>query len=259
MQNNCSKTDVTYAGFWVRLAAYTIDSIIVFFGLLLVRFMLSGILALAEGTALGGNILFHYTLKDIVLYVFQVIYFILFTYLAGTTPGKWLMNLRVVGADRHEKLSLTDVLYRETIGRFLCSLTIGIGYILAGVDKEKRGLHDILCDTRVVYEKKVKVYRVYQGPPAGNAPAGNVPMGNVPVGNTPMGNAPTGNPQGRPPQMPPVQVTPPQMWQQPPKRPVPPRTPSAGNMPAEQTPPRDMDNSPQSPHPEDTEERNPQL
>ena len=29
-------------------------------------------------------------------------------------------------------------------------------------DKEKRGFHDMLCDTRVVYEKKVKMYLEYQ-------------------------------------------------------------------------------------------------
>ncbi len=28
---------------------------------------------------------------------------------------------------------------------------------MAGIDGEKRGLHDILCDTRVIYAKKIKV------------------------------------------------------------------------------------------------------
>lgn len=160
---------LTYAGFWVRLAAYTIDSVIVFFGLLFVRLFASGLLSLTEGTALGGNVLFHYTLKDIILYISQVLYFILFTYCTGTTPGKRLMNLYVVGADE-EKLSLLDVVYRETIGRFLCGLTVFIGYILIGVDKEKRGLHDMLCDTRVVYRKRIKAYPGVQMPPNMNIP-----------------------------------------------------------------------------------------
>ena len=71
------------------------------------------------------------------------------------------MNLRVVPADRNEKLSFVDVLYRETVGRFLCGISIWIGYIIVGIDKEKRGFHDMLCDTRVVYEKKVKMYPEY--------------------------------------------------------------------------------------------------
>ena len=41
MQNSYSSRDTEYAGFWVRLAAYVIDSIIVFFGLLFVRLFLS--------------------------------------------------------------------------------------------------------------------------------------------------------------------------------------------------------------------------
>ena len=94
MQNNCDKKrDVTYAGFWVRLAAYVIDSVIVFFGLLFVRLFSSGIFSMLEGTALGGNVLFDYTLKDIVLYGFQVMYFVLFLYYTGTTPGKRLSEL----------------------------------------------------------------------------------------------------------------------------------------------------------------------
>ena len=172
MQNSYSSRDTEYAGFWVRLAAYVIDSIIVFFGLLFVRLFLSGIMSVLSDTLIGGNILFHYTLKDILLYGFQVLYFILCTYLTGTTLGKRAMNLRVVSADG-QKLTILNVVYRETIGRFLCSISVGIGYIIAGVDREKRGLHDILCDTRVIYAKRVKVipvYPRYQAPPMPGQP-----------------------------------------------------------------------------------------
>ena len=121
-----------------------------------------GIGALISGTILDENVLFHYSLKDIVLYIFKVMYFVLLTWCTGTTIGKRLMNLRVVSADRNEKLSFVDVLYRETVGRFLCGISIWIGYIIVGIDKEKRSFHDMLCDTRVVYEKKVKMYPEYQ-------------------------------------------------------------------------------------------------
>ena len=159
MQNSYSKEEVTYAGFWVRLAAYLIDSMIVFLGLLVVRLILSGVVSAAKDTVLGGNLLFQYNLKDIVLYILEALYFILFTYYTGTTLGKKVMNLKVVRADGEDKLSLFTVIYRETIGRFLCSFIAGIGYLMVGIDSEKRGLHDILCDTRVIYAKKVKVYK----------------------------------------------------------------------------------------------------
>ena len=152
-----------FAGFWVRLAAYSIDMAIVTVGLLIVRLLFIGINSLIAGTFLEGEILFHYTLKDIVLYLLQVVYFVLFTYHTGTTLGKKAMNLRVICKESEEKLSLLTVIYRETIGRFLSGLILCIGYLIIGIDKEKRGLHDILCDTRVIYAKKVKVYPVYQG------------------------------------------------------------------------------------------------
>lgn len=155
MQNSYSNS---FAGFWARLFAYLIDQVIVFAVLLLVRVILSGVVSAAEGTPLGGNLLFQYDLKDIVLYLLQALYFITLTYYTGTTLGKRLMNLRVVPAVQGQKLSLLTVIYRETIGRFLSSVFVCIGYLLIAVDKEKRGFHDILCDTRVIYAKKVKVY-----------------------------------------------------------------------------------------------------
>lgn len=199
--------EIVYAGFWVRLAAYTIDSFIVFAGLLIVRLFLLGMSSLTEGTPLGGNILFHYTLKDILLYGVQVFYFILCTYHAGTTPGKRVMNLRVVSAGEEEKLSFFNVLYRETVGRFLSGLVLCIGYILIGIDKEKRGLHDMLCDTRVIYGRRIKVYPVYQVPPvfsgAGTSPAQKV----YPPNMTGPGRPPVQQGAGIPP-VPPMQQGP---------------------------------------------------
>ena len=166
-QNGCEKPE--NAGFWVRLAAYVLDSLIVFAGLLIVRLIFAGI-SLAGGDAITGtDILFHYSLKDIVLYVLKVLYFIAFTYLTGTTLGKRAMNLQVVSKNPEEKLTLLNVVYRETVGRFLCSFPVNIGYIVAGLDPEKRGFHDMLCDTRVVYLKKIKVWTVHKVPEKGNA------------------------------------------------------------------------------------------
>ena len=149
-----NQESLVYAGFWVRFAAYALDSLIVFAGLLIVRLIFVGISLAGGGAVTGTDILFHYSLKDIVLYGLKVLYFIAFTYLTGTTLGKRAMNLQVVSENPDGKLTLLDVVYRETVGRFLCSLPVNIGYIVAGIDSEKRGFHDMLCDTRVVYQKK---------------------------------------------------------------------------------------------------------
>ncbi len=161
MQNSQSVTEnPDYAGFWVRFAAYAIDSAVVFAGLLIVRLIFAGISLAGGGAITGTDILFHYSLKDMVLYGLKVLYFITFTYLTGTTLGKKAMNLRVVSKNPEEKLTLLNLVYRETVGRFLCSLPVNIGYIVAGIDSEKRGFHDMLCDTRVVYQKKIKPWMV---------------------------------------------------------------------------------------------------
>ncbi len=169
-----------------------IDLGIVWIGLLFVKLVIN-IVSFAGGDLFRSRLLFHYTLRDIILYLLQVVYFILLTYYTETTPGKRLLNLRVVSADRG-KLSFVNVVYRETVGRFLCGLSIGIGYIMAGVDREKRGLHDMLCDTRVIYAKKIKVIPKYQAlamyPPMPPVPPSAPPYGRPPGGNGAGGYAP---------------------------------------------------------------------
>lgn len=170
-----AQEEAVYAGFWVRLAAFLLDHIIVFVILLAARLVLIPVTSLTKGTFLDGNILFQYSLKDILLYVVQVLYFILCTYYTGSTLGKKALNLRVESAVKGQELRLIDVVYRETVGRFLCSISIGIGYLLVALDKEKRGIHDMLSDTRVVYAKRVKIYPFYA------VPKPVVSGGNVPV------------------------------------------------------------------------------
>ena len=59
------------------------------------------------------------------------------------------MKLTVI-TDEGTQLCFFRTLYRETVGRFLTGILL-IGYIAAGCDFEKRGFHDRLCDTRVIY------------------------------------------------------------------------------------------------------------
>lgn len=183
-QENGSCQVQVYAGFWARLAAYLIDLVLVCLGQLVVRLVLFlSFGMLWENNPLDQSFLFQYTFRDGILYAAGVVYFVLCTYYAGATLGKKALNLKVISANE-EPLTLINVLYRESIGRFLSAFLLGAGYILVGITNEKKGLHDILCDTRVVYEKKIPTYingdinKRYQqvnvsgAPPAGPA----VPM-----------------------------------------------------------------------------------
>ncbi len=147
MQNQLENR--VYAGFFVRLVAFIIDSII--------AALLSGIVKLPFSlAAMGGveflkaNFIFEYSFLDVLGYIGVAAYFVLLTYFAHATPGKMLMRLEVV--TKGGEWTFLNVLYSETVGRFLSSL-LCIGYLAVFVTKEKQGFHDMLCDTYVVYAK----------------------------------------------------------------------------------------------------------
>ncbi len=149
------ENSVQYAGFFTRFAAFCLDSFITGLLLLVVRIpMLVDVLGGSNGL-LSTKVLFEFNGWDIIIYLLTCLYFVTLTYYSGATIGKRLFKIKVISTDR-EKLSFIDVLYRETIGRFLCTVTMNMGYILVGIDKEKRGFHDMLSDTRVVYDFEVK-------------------------------------------------------------------------------------------------------
>lgn len=146
---------VQYAGFFTRLGAFCIDSFIAGLLLLAVRIpMLVDIMGGSKGV-LSTKVLFEFSGWDILIYLLTCFYFVALTYHSGATIGKRLFRIKVISADE-EKLSFTDVLYRETIGRFLNAVAMNVGYLMVGIDKEKRGFHDMLCDTRVVYDFEEK-------------------------------------------------------------------------------------------------------
>ena len=152
MLNNNSD-DVLYAGFFVRLSAYAIDWTVLALPLLAVKIPTFFSKIFNPDAILLNPVLFNFNTIDIILYLLSVTYFTLMTYYTGATLGKKLLKIKVC-KDKGEKLSFIDVLYRESIGRYLSALIIWVGYILILVDPKNKGLHDILCDTVVVYDIK---------------------------------------------------------------------------------------------------------
>lgn len=76
-------------------------------------------------------------------------YFILFHGMGGQTIGKWLLGLRVVGADQE------PITYRQALTRcvgMLASAFLGLGFLWILFSREKRGWHDLLARTWVVRE-----------------------------------------------------------------------------------------------------------
>ena len=121
-----------YAGFMVRLAAAIIDSLI---------------------TGVPAAILTSFT--DIPAFgtVLSVVYYVLFTYYKGQTPGKMLLGLHVVDKNGH-KPNLKQVLMREVIGKAISALALLIGYLWIIWDPQKRAWHDHMAGTFVVKRER---------------------------------------------------------------------------------------------------------
>ncbi len=95
-------------------------------------------------------------------------YHVAFWAIAGRTPGKWLLGLRVVTADGRR-----PGVVRSTI-RFL-AYSVSIAPLLAGViaiafDPRRRAWHDRIARTQVVYDSRPLVHRLrVRLAPAGEA------------------------------------------------------------------------------------------
>ena len=155
MQTNTK--DQVYAGFFVRLTAFLVDMIIVNAALLVIRIPMWILSLNSPDNVLVRDFIFQYSIVDIVCYLLTVLYFTLLTYYTGATLGKKLFQLRVVSTE-DRKMTFFEVLYRESIGRFLSGVIMNLGYLLILAQKEHRGIHDLLADTSVIYYHEKKVY-----------------------------------------------------------------------------------------------------
>ena len=140
----------------MRLAAYLIDSLIIGSVLLSVRIPIWISSWVSKENIIVRDFIFKYSIADIVFYVLGVMYFILLTYKTGTTVGKKMLHLKVRSVEER-RMTFWEVVFRETVGRFLSSV-LYVGYIMIGVNKSKRGLHDFLSDTEVIYYHEEKEY-----------------------------------------------------------------------------------------------------
>ncbi len=137
-----------YGGFWIRFVAYVIDALIVGFTSVAVQAVLLPGLRFNSSSSLGAGALALVGIAYIVGVAIAATYEGLFVYKLGATPGKMVLGLRVVRPDGG------PVSLGRAIGRYFAKLLSTIirfiGFIMAGFDREKRGLHDILVDTRVI-------------------------------------------------------------------------------------------------------------
>ena len=137
-----------YAGFVTRFIAFGVDLVIIN--------VVAAAVALVVGlaaSALGvSQSLVNATLGlgGLTFLLWSAGYFVTFWSTAGQTPGARLMGIRVMGAEGEPAIRPRRAVVR-LFGMALAALPCFAGYLLVLVDDRRRGLHDRLARTVVVY------------------------------------------------------------------------------------------------------------
>jgi len=135
--------NLEYAGFWIRVGATIIDSI-------LLILLITPILTSIYGSSywLSGEVVqgfWDFTFS----WVFPAIAVIVFWFYKSATPGKMALKLKIVDASTGGKPSVGQLIIRY-LGYYVSSIPLFLGLIWVGIDRRKQGWHDKLANTVVI-------------------------------------------------------------------------------------------------------------
>nr|WP_321268419.1 RDD family protein [uncultured Sulfurimonas sp.] len=160
--------EVSYAGFWVRFVASFLDTLFLALPIAIVIYFLSDgnwfdfsqyqqniayamsgnadkALASQPQTSLKWELLFEVAVL--------VVTMIFWKKWRGATPGKKFLNIKIVDAKTLKDIDNTQAITRS-IGYIASTLSLLIGFIMVAFRNDKRGLHDLLAGTIVIYDEK---------------------------------------------------------------------------------------------------------
>ena len=140
--------EIKYAGFWIRFAAYIIDTILTAILCYCIQ-ALTGIPMerVIQVSSQTGATMTTYSVHAL------VVIFLYFTISTGSklqaSPGKNIVGLKVITNDGSRITYVRS--FVRTCSYALSYVTFLIGFVLAAFTKEKKALHDMVAQTRVVY------------------------------------------------------------------------------------------------------------
>ena len=148
-------------GFWARLGAYIIDCILLYVAMSILTLPWKGQLAglekdLTASTLQGDPEKLLGVLVGILIYCMiyslgSMSYFVVMNGKFGATVGKMAVGAKIVNLDG------SPLGYQRAIWRYMAEmvswLILGIGYLMIAFRSDKRGLHDLLAHTRVIYKR----------------------------------------------------------------------------------------------------------
>lgn len=144
MMNN-----LEYAGFWIRVSASLIDTVILLLITTPLLFMIYGDTYWDSQSFILGSWDF------VISYIFPAIAVIVFWAYKSATPGKMALKLTILDAKTGQKPSTQQFIIRY-LGYFVSTIPLFLGLIWVGIDKRKQGWHDKMAGTVVVKDNTVE-------------------------------------------------------------------------------------------------------
>lgn len=134
------------AGFWIRAGAWIIDSILIN-------------IAMAPIAERYAAFYEEYTFRISLIYlVIWGVYGALCNIWFQGSLGKKILGLKIVDRYEGRKVSFGIIFFRDGFGRFVSLMPLGLGFVWAAFNKEKKTLHDHIFATRVVKKVPIAVY-----------------------------------------------------------------------------------------------------
>lgn len=138
---------VEYVGFWKRVVASLIDTLILLIVIVPLLLAVYGRnyfeRAQASGFAGGWDFVIQAIMPAVAV--------ILFWKFRGATPGKMAISARIVSASTGAAPG-TGQLVGRYFAYLVSALPFGLGFIWIAIDRRKQGFHDKLAGTVVVYD-----------------------------------------------------------------------------------------------------------
>lgn len=134
-------------GFWRRVPAYLIDAVVVTLPLVLL-WMLLGLptpASMAELTDAPPEFRRLQLLKAFLTLIYDTALIALY----AATVGKRALGLYVVRADG-SRVGWGRALSRHLLTALTAAFTVGLAFLVVAIREDKRGLHDLICDTVVI-------------------------------------------------------------------------------------------------------------
>lgn len=136
-----------YAGFWIRVGASLIDSVVFLLVFAIPLTVIYGTNYWVQEVTTSGS-------WDVLIrYIAPVVITVWFWKKYLGTPGKIILRLRVVDAKTGQALSTPQAIGRY-LGYYVSAIPFLLGFFWIGIDKRKQGFHDKLAGTVVVRDSE---------------------------------------------------------------------------------------------------------